>query len=142
MKYLSCSIQETFQIASDFSQQLKGGELIALRGDLGAGKTHFVKGMGKSFSIPEEEISSPTFSLIQIYSGTRNLVHLDLYRLETVSELLELGLEDYRQSSCIVVVEWAEKFLEYLKPNYSITIKSTHMQAKESREIEIIHERS
>ncbi len=134
MKTISHSIQDTFEFASLFSKQLKGGELIALVGDLGAGKTHFVKGLATAFEIDEEKVSSPTFSLMQVYKGLKSIVHLDLYRLESAAQLKELGLEDYIQSENIIVVEWADKFIQELKFDFKVEIRKID---SESREIEI-----
>ncbi|MBF0492905.1 MAG: tRNA (adenosine(37)-N6)-threonylcarbamoyltransferase complex ATPase subunit type 1 TsaE [Deltaproteobacteria bacterium] len=134
MKFLSHSLQKTFEIASTFTKQLKGGEVIALIGDLGAGKTHFVKGMAQALGINEEEVTSPTFSLMQIYAGAKTLVHLDLYRLENLAQLQELGFEDYLQTENIVVVEWADKFIQDLSFDFRVEIRKVDTT---TREIEI-----
>ena len=123
MKTLSHSIEETFQVALNFSKQLKGGEVIALNGDLGAGKTHFVKGFAQALDVAKEKVSSPTFSLMQIYEGKKTVVHLDLYRLENISQLYELGFEDYCNESTIIIMEWADKFSQGLTFDWRVEMR-------------------
>ena len=107
------SAQETQNIASDFAKKLKGGECIALQGSLGAGKTTFVQGMALGLKIdPRYYVNSPTFTLINEYKGTKRLVHMDLYRLHSYAEVLDLGYEDLLGSDSLLVVEWADKFSE------------------------------
>jgi tRNA threonylcarbamoyladenosine biosynthesis protein TsaE len=86
--------------------------LVILRGDLGAGKTTLVKGIAQSLGASVDEVTSPTFTLVHEYQGTRRkLYHLDLYRLEREQELLALGMEDMESDpDALVLVEWGEKF--------------------------------
>ena len=135
MKTLSHSIEETFQVALNFSKQLKGGEVIALNGDLGAGKTHFVKGLAQVLGVAKEKVSSPTFSLMQIYEGKKTVVHLDLYRLENISQLYELGFEDYCNESTIIIMEWADKFSQGLTFDWRVEMRKVDVDI---REIEIV----
>jgi tRNA threonylcarbamoyladenosine biosynthesis protein TsaE len=87
---------------------LEGGELLALNGDLGAGKTCFIKGIARGLSLREENILSPTFTMIQEHHGRLPLYHIDLYRLESVV-LDDLGLREYLFSDSIAAVEWFER---------------------------------
>jgi tRNA threonylcarbamoyladenosine biosynthesis protein TsaE len=121
MKYISKTEKETHQIAAKLAGKLKGGEIIALEGDLGAGKTTFVKGLAKFFGI-KQHVTSPTFVLMKVYSvknkvlSIKNLVHVDCYRLDEPQELFYLGIEEYlNKPDTIVVIEWADKIKEYLK---------------------------
>jgi tRNA threonylcarbamoyladenosine biosynthesis protein TsaE len=121
MKYISKTEKETYQIAANLAKKLKGGEIIALEGDLGAGKTTFVKGLAKAFGI-KQHVTSPTFVLMKIYecrnpkSEIRNLVHVDCYRLDEPQELFYLGIEEYlNKPDTIIVIEWADKIKGYLK---------------------------
>jgi len=90
---------------------LQGGELLALEGQLGVGKTCFIKGVARGLSLPEEQILSPTFTMIQEHSGRVPLYHIDLYRLESVA-LDDLGLREYLFSDAIAAVEWFERLQE------------------------------
>ncbi|HKV55449.1 MAG TPA: tRNA (adenosine(37)-N6)-threonylcarbamoyltransferase complex ATPase subunit type 1 TsaE [Candidatus Binataceae bacterium] len=90
---------------------LNGGELIALSGDLGVGKTCFIKGLARGLNLPEEQILSPTFTMIQEHQGRLPLYHIDLYRLDT-AELDDLGLREYLFSEAVAAVEWFERLRE------------------------------
>jgi len=118
MEYLSNSAQETKKFASKLAKGLKGGEVIALYGDLGSGKTTFVQGLVKSLGGKQREVISPTF-IIQKEYRVKTLVervfHIDLYRLESIDEIEDLGLIDYfGNKDNLVVIEWAEKAKELL----------------------------
>ena len=82
--------------------------LITLNGDLGAGKTTFAQAVARGMGIIEH-VSSPTFSLVQIYPGTTTLYHLDVYRLDSADQLYDLGLDDYPPEGAVMLIEWAEK---------------------------------
>lgn len=89
---------------------LQGGECIALSGELGAGKTVFVRGMAVGLGIPPDLVTSPSFALIQEYQGRLRLVHADFYRLESVQEIHRLGWHEYYEApSTITVIEWADR---------------------------------
>jgi tRNA threonylcarbamoyladenosine biosynthesis protein TsaE len=87
---------------------LQGGELLALSGDLGAGKTCFIKGLARGLSLREENILSPTFTMIQEHQGRLPLYHIDLYRLDNVA-IDDIGLREYLFSESIAAVEWFER---------------------------------
>jgi tRNA threonylcarbamoyladenosine biosynthesis protein TsaE len=106
----SHSPAETSDIGRRLAADLKRGDVLALAGDLGAGKTHFVKGLAEGLGVAAE-VTSPTFTLIHEYPGDRlPLFHIDLYRLETVGEVLNIGLDDYLESEGVTAIEWADKF--------------------------------
>ena len=90
---------------------LEGGELLGLIGDLGAGKTCFIKGLARGLSLREEDILSPTFTMIQEHHGRLPLYHIDLYRLEA-PVLDDMGLREYLFSSAVAAVEWFERLRE------------------------------
>jgi tRNA threonylcarbamoyladenosine biosynthesis protein TsaE len=90
---------------------LEGGEVLALEGDLGVGKTCFIKGLARGLQLNEEQILSPTFTMIQEHRGRLPLYHIDLYRLENVA-LDELGLSEYLFSDAVAAVEWFERLTE------------------------------
>lgn len=92
--------------------QLSPGSWIALNGPLGAGKTHFVKGIAAGLGF-RDDVTSPTFGLVREYRGGRlPLFHFDFYRIESIGELLQLGWDDYADEAGVIVVEWAERFPE------------------------------
>lgn len=106
MMYISHSADETRRLAGDIAAALKGGETLLLHGELGAGKTTFTKGLAEALGI-KKTVLSPTFTIIKEYEGGRlRLYHLDMYRLENISELDELGVEDCFDGKSVVVIEW------------------------------------
>lgn len=97
--------------AAQWSADLRGGEILALCGSLGAGKTHFTQGLARGLGIDPQSVTSPTFTLIHEYTGGRlPLYHFDFYRLESEQELLGVGWEEYLDEPGVVVAEWADKF--------------------------------
>lgn len=106
--FISHSENETKAVGEKFASQLSGNEVIGLSGDLGAGKTQFVKGICKFFGFEETEISSPTFSIVNEYRGKISIFHFDFYRIENEKELWDIGIEDYFSQSGIKIIEWFE----------------------------------
>ncbi len=132
--YISKNREHTIKLAKTFSKQLKQGSSIGLIGELGSGKTVFVKGLAKGLGI-KENVTSPTFTLLQIYAGKIPLYHFDLYRLNSKNELEDIGYEEYLYNNKIVVIEWAEKFIDlFPKKGYLIYFKYIN---KNQREIKI-----
>lgn len=119
------NLKETEQFAREIASGLKGGETIALIGDLGSGKTTFVQFLAKALGI-QKRIPSPTFVIMRAYEIPErdiSLHHYDFYRLESVEEVKDLGVEeDFTDRKTICIVEWADKFLEIL-PKKRIEIK-------------------
>ncbi len=109
------STEETMEIAKRIGEVIPPGTVLALEGDLGAGKTHFTKGLAVGLGI-KRVVNSPTFTIIKEYLGRLPLYHMDVYRLEDGEE--ELGFEEYFESDGITVVEWASKIEEQLPSNY------------------------
>ena len=110
---ISHSPDETAEIGRRLAVQLKPGDVLALAGDLGAGKTQFVKGLAEGLGVTAEA-TSPTFTLVHEYPGPVPLYHIDLYRLETAGEALGIGIDDYLNGDGIAAVEWADKFPELM----------------------------
>jgi tRNA threonylcarbamoyladenosine biosynthesis protein TsaE len=103
------SAEETFAFAKSIGERLTGGEVFLLKGDLGAGKTVFAKGLAAGLSIVPSEVTSPTFTLINSYDGRLRLYHIDLYRLDAGLHD-ELGLNEILDDGrAVVVIEWAER---------------------------------
>lgn len=106
--YISRSEAETEAIGEKFAQGLAGGTVVAMYGDLGAGKTAFVRGMARGMGL-SCRVSSPTFTIVNEYEGERELIHFDMYRLESSDELFDIGWEDYLNRGAVCAVEWSEK---------------------------------
>ena len=106
------SAEETIAFGRTLAKLLAPPKLVLLRGDLGAGKTTLVKGIAATFeAASEEDVTSPTFTLIHEYRGpVANLFHIDLYRIDTPRELDTLALDDLRGENSILLIEWGEKF--------------------------------
>jgi len=126
------SVQETIQFGKQLGQQLTGGEVLALTGDLGAGKTVLTRGIALGLGIPMDQVNSPTFTLIQEYTGSIPLIHVDVYRLERPSEIATLGLEEYFTPGRVVIIEWAERFPQIL-PSDHIAIRLEHGETENIR---------
>ena len=128
-EFFSRSPEETREYARRFAATLRPGDRICLKGDLGSGKTEFMKGLAECFGC-RAELSSPTFSLFNIYHGSLrgmpvDLHHFDLYRLEHPEELEAIGFEEYLFGPHIAVVEWGDRFAEYLS-SYTATVFLDH----------------
>jgi tRNA threonylcarbamoyladenosine biosynthesis protein TsaE len=103
------SEEETFELARRMASGFKGKEVVLLTGELGAGKTVFAKGLAAGAGVvATDRVSSPSFTLVNIYEGRWPVFHVDLYRLEREADILDLGWEDFLEGG-IVVVEWAER---------------------------------
>jgi len=103
------SEEETFRLARELASGFKGKEIVLMTGELGAGKTVFAKGIAAGAGVTNtDRVSSPSFTLVNIYEGKFRVFHIDLYRLEREAEILDLGWEDFLGEG-IVLVEWAEK---------------------------------
>jgi tRNA threonylcarbamoyladenosine biosynthesis protein TsaE len=111
------SPEETIAFGRTLAELLAPPKLVLLRGDLGAGKTTLVKGIAAAFEAArEEDVTSPTFTLIHEYRGPRaNLYHIDLYRVDTQRELDTLALDDLRSENSILLIEWGEKFERFVR---------------------------
>lgn len=102
------SVSETEQIARDLAAALRPGDIVALYGPVGSGKTCFVRGLASGLGC-SQEVKSPSFSLVNEYSGSVPLYHIDFYRLEKEAEIIDLGWIDYLDSDGVVAIEWAER---------------------------------
>jgi tRNA threonylcarbamoyladenosine biosynthesis protein TsaE len=106
---LTSSEEETSAAGERLAARLRGGDVLLLHGDLGAGKTAFVRGLARGLGASPEDVSSPTFTIIQEYRGRLMVYHVDLYRLQPI-EVADLGLEELTMADAIVAVEWAERW--------------------------------
>ena len=108
------SPEQTMAIGRTIGQMLAPGDFISLNGTLGAGKTLLVKGIAEGQGVSGEQVTSPTFALINEYRGQNSIYHFDLYRLDRGRDLEEIGYEEYFFGSGICLVEWGDRFLSYL----------------------------
>jgi len=134
--FQSSSEQDTERIASEFAKSLKRGDVVALFGDLGAGKTAFVRGVAAQFGVDSDRISSPTFTLVNEYGGEIPIYHFDVYRLENAALTEFDWLDEYLFGEGICLVEWAEYILPILPKDY-IRVEIERLNENE-REITII----
>lgn len=135
MKYVSESESDTYKIAADFAATLSGGEIVLLSGELGAGKTAFVKGLAAALGI-DDEVTSPTFTLMNVYYGSLTLYHFDVYRLNSGEEAYAAGLTEYfGEPGSVACIEWWENVREAIVGN-AIKITINYLD-NERREINI-----
>jgi tRNA threonylcarbamoyladenosine biosynthesis protein TsaE len=130
--HISHSPAETAALGEEWGRVAESGLVIGLSGDLGAGKTQFVKGLACGLGIAER-VHSPTFALVNIYSGGRlTLFHLDLYRLDTPQQIKAAGLEDYLSPAGITVIEWAERWIgQVWSPTFNVQSPKSEAQGPE-----------
>jgi len=134
MEYITNSPEETEKVGAALAQKLQPGAVIAYRGDLGAGKTAFTRGLARGLGYAEP-VTSPTYTIVNEYLGGRlPLFHFDMYRLRSSDDLWDIGWEDYLDRGGIAAVEWSENIDDALEDAIVITI---HKTGEESRRIEI-----
>lgn len=117
-EWLTTSADETFRLGQKLGTELTGGEILLLNGPLGAGKTVFVKGLATSLGLNAEEVTSPSFTLVNPYDGRLRLYHVDLYRMDDgVAAAHAVDLDDLlADDHSVIVVEWAERIQNYRLP--------------------------
>lgn len=119
MRFISNSVQETIEIGSKLAKRLKRGDVIALVGELGSGKTIFTKGIAKGLGLKNARyVNSPSFVIIKEYKARMPLYHLDLYRLDKAHSLDSLNYDEYLYGGGITVIEWADKIRKLLPQKY------------------------
>lgn len=124
---------ETRALGRSLAERLGAGDVVALYGDLGAGKTVLTKGIGAGLGIDPEAVNSPSFTILNEYvPGTLPLYHFDAYRIERVEEFFDLGYEEYFYGDGVCVVEWAEK-VERLLPPDALRIRMEHEEGDRRR---------
>lgn len=117
--FTTITAEETIKLGIEIGKQLKPGHIIALKGNLAAGKTTITKGIAISLNI-KDEITSPTYTLISEYEGTIPLYHMDMYRIEGIEEFEMLGADEMLFGKGISVIEWSERIEDYLPENHII----------------------
>src|SRR6266705_2290646 len=125
--FTTTSEAETAAVGRELAATLSAGDVVLLFGDLGAGKTAFVKGLAEGLGVQPDEVSSPTFTLVQEYRGGRlTLFHVDLYRLDDPREIADLGLDDIAEAG-VLAIEWAEKLpAEQRRDGAVVTVRIEH----------------
>jgi tRNA threonylcarbamoyladenosine biosynthesis protein TsaE len=121
------SPQETIEFGQNFGAKLRGGEIVAVCGPLGSGKTHLIKGIAAGAGAAESaQVNSPTFVIINEYSGRLDIYHIDAYRLDSTAEFEMLGFDDYCRPGSVVLIEWADKIESALQGIDYIRIALDH----------------
>ena len=124
MVYHTRTVGETERAGYDFAGNLRAGDVVALTGGLGAGKTAFVRGMARRLC-PEAEVSSPTFTIAHEYEGEVPVFHFDMYRLSSSDDLFDIGWEDYLTRGGVCAVEWSENVADALEGAILVSIRRT-----------------
>jgi tRNA threonylcarbamoyladenosine biosynthesis protein TsaE len=136
LRRVTRAYEQTLDVGETFARGLKPGDVVCLYGDLGAGKTAFVKGMARGLGISPAAVHSPTFTLMNVYKGRLPLYHFDLYRI-TAGDLAGIGYEEFFYGQGITAVEWSER-LEELLPADRWQVTLTH-GGEDRRVIVLLH---
>ena len=131
LDFISHSEAQTRRLGARLGELLEGGEAIALQGELGTGKTRWVQGVGQGLQL-DQNVTSPTFTLVNEYPGRLTLYHIDLYRINQAAEALAFGLEDYLYGNGVCLIEWAERVVEIL-PRDRLWITFHHLDDSKRR---------
>ncbi len=134
-KFITSSPEETILLGRKIGSRLRGGDIIAFRGGLGAGKTTMTRGIALGMGL-KDEVSSPTFALVNEYCGALKLCHFDMYRISGALDLESTGFFDYLSDGCVAAVEWSENIADEL-PDGCIIIEFSRIEG-DSREITLI----
>ena len=118
MIYISQKEEDTMVLGERFGRLLEKGAIICLKGDLGAGKTVFTKGIAMALNIPNTQVNSPTYVILNIYQGTHRVYHFDFYRLEGMDEMSTTGYDEFLYGDGISVIEWPEKLQDCFPKEY------------------------
>ena len=130
MQFLTTTPEQTEALGERFAAALHGGEIIAYRGELGAGKTAFTRGLARGLGI-SMRVTSPTYTIVNEYAGGRlPLFHFDMYRLHDADDLFDIGWEDYLDRGGVCVVEWSENVAEAMTGAITVTIEKTGDDAR------------
>lgn len=138
LNIISHSEAETRGLGKKLAAMLKEPNLAVLTGELGSGKTVFVKGLAEGLGIDVSKVLSPTFGVVHEYRGEKNLFHFDLYRLNNTDELKEIGWDDYLDREGLVVVEWGEKAGAFLPRRYYLIRFETKSENEREINVELV----
>jgi len=124
---ISSSPEETIELGRKIGSQLKGGEVIAVCGPLGSGKTHLIKGIATGAGAEDRrQVNSPTFVIVNEYKGRLDIFHIDAYRLNSIAEFEMLGFDDFCHPQSVVLIEWADKVESALRAVDYVRIELEH----------------
>ena len=135
MEKISDSPENTELIGVSFSKQINSGDIIAINGDLGAGKTTFIKGVLQGLGY-KGNVSSPTYTLVNEYDAKYKIIHIDCYREKLINRWLDIGIVDYLNGDNVVFIEWA-KYIKSILPKDVITINIEHL-SESKRKIKVL----
>ena len=133
LEFVTHSPEETEALAAHLAESLTGGEVLAMFGGMGMGKTAFVRGLAVGLQVAEE-VSSPTFALVNEYQGRLPVAHFDMYRVESWDDLYSTGFFDYLDTDCVLAIEWSEN-IENALPDDSIRVEITAGEQEQERKI-------
>ena len=137
MEFIVTTVDETYKIGELIGSLVNSGDIICLIGDLGTGKTHLTKGIAKGLDI-KDHITSPTFTIVNEYTGRLKFYHFDVYRVNDPDEIAAIGFDEYIFSDGVSVIEWANYIDELIPPNnLSITIEKNLLLGDNYRKINI-----
>ena len=132
--YLTHNEQETEALGEALARRLRAGDTVAFRGDLGAGKTAFTRGLARGLGC-KGRVTSPTFTIVNEYEGDLPLFHFDMYRLGGEDELFDIGWEDYLGRGGVCAVEWSERVSAALPPDTVTVAIARRLEDEQWREI-------
>lgn len=141
MEILSKSSKQTYELGIELSKRLKEGDVVSVYGELGAGKTRIIQGICKGFDV-KERVTSPSFTLINEYSGKYKVFHFDFYRINSVPEAVDIGCIEYFYSDGVCLIEWPEKIEEIIPENAVRITLEYHNERKNWRKVQIHVNRS
>lgn len=131
IRFTSRSPEQTIEFGRSFGAQLKGGEVVAIVGPLGSGKTHLIKGIAVGAGAEDgSAVNSPTFVLVNQYAGRLDIYHIDAYRLDSLAEFEMLGFDDLCYPESVVLIEWADKVEAALGATNLIHVELSHAGPK------------
>ncbi|MEG2044450.1 MAG: tRNA (adenosine(37)-N6)-threonylcarbamoyltransferase complex ATPase subunit type 1 TsaE [Clostridia bacterium] len=134
-KYFSSSVEQTEEIGYNIGKALEKGDIIAFSGNLGAGKTALTRGIAKGIGY-DGEVTSPTYTILQIYDGLISLCHFDMYRVESKEDLISTGFFDYLDDEMCMAIEWSEN-IAFALPKNVIKINISYGETENDRIIEV-----
>jgi len=135
LEKISSSPEVTESIGINFANKVSKGDIIRVNGDLGAGKTTFIKGILKGFGY-KGNVSSPTYTLINEYDSIYKVIHIDCYRENSINRWMDIGIIDYLNAENVVIIEWAE-YIDSILPENTISIDISHV-SELKRKIQIL----